>query len=1103
MSATQHNSPAKTELLEDRSDPTHRDAHLRDFVETASIGLHLVGPDGVILWANQAELDLLGYTREEYIGHPVAEFHVDEAVIDDILTRLRRGEKLCEYEARLRAKDGSVRYVLINSSVLFEDRKFVHTRCFTRDITGRKLIEEALRESEARLLEANTQLAQRMAELEKRNLEIHDSRRAALNLMEDAVRLRESTNEVNARLRESEQRLETELADMQLLQRLSADMAVEDDGPLLHEKVMDAAVQIMRSDFASMQKLHAERGADGSGGELRLLAFRGFSPEAAKYWEWVPAGSESTCGMVLRTGRRSIVPDVEQCEFMAGSADLATYLQSGIRAAQSTPLKSRTGTLIGTISTHWRKPHEPTERDWRMFDILARYAADLIERNQAATALQERAAWQAGQKKALEAALNGAQLETSLGMLVRTAVEHFGPDARAAFYLANSEGTSLHHCVGMTGDYARCIDGFEVGPESVACGLATHTGEAVLTCDVTKDPQWKDWLWLAERFDYRSCWSFPIHTSAKRFVGTLAVYWRHPREAAQRDLQLASLLTQTASVIIAQHLEAEKRERVEIALRESEIRFRMLADNMAQLAWTCDELGNVTWYNKRWLDYTGLTFEDMKGWNWSKVQHPDHLDRVVARVQRSAETGEPWEDTFPLRSKTGEYRWFLSRAVPIRDADGEIVLWFGTNTDVTDQKHAEAELESAIMREQAARGEAQAANRVKDEFLAMVSHELRTPLNAIVGWARLLRLGNLKPRDVDRAIETIDRNADAQATIINELLDISRIISGKLQIEQQPVNLVDVINAATEVNRPAAEAKGIEINLQLDGTAGPVIGDAVRLQQVVWNLLSNAIKFTPKDGRVGIELSRRDTDVVIVVSDSGQGIDAAFLPHVFERFKQADSSEKRIHGGLGLGLSIVRHFVEMHGGTIQAKSEGAAQGSTFTINLPIMPLKPLKTVLGSAEGVHASTTESDSDVYAVTSVRKATLEGVRVLVIDDQADARELFTFALEQYGAIVRVCSTANEALAEVLIWKPDVIVSDIGLPGENGYELMEKVRAMDEEQGGRTPALALTGYASAVDQAKALAAGYQTHLAKPVGIEELAEVVAKLSGQEASSQN
>ncbi|MEP6741891.1 MAG: chemotaxis protein CheB [bacterium] len=423
--------------------------------------------------------------------------------------------------------------------------------------------------------------------------------------------------------------------------------------------------------------------------------------------------------------------------------------------------------------------------------------------------------------------------------------------------------------------------------------------------------------------------------------------------------------------------------------------------------------------------------------------------------------------------------------------------------DISERKRAEAGLKALMTREHAARAEAEGANRVKDEFLAMVSHELRTPLSAITGWVHLLQGGKLDQATSERALETIAGNAKAQATIINSLLDTARIISGKLQLDQQPVDLVEVIKAAIDVVRPASDAKGIEIGAALDPAAGPVAGDAVRLQQVIWNLLSNAIKFTPKEGHVEVQLERAGTNIAIVVSDTGQGIDPDFLPHIFERFQQADNSEKRLHGGLGLGLSIARHLVEMHGGSISAESEGAGQGATFTVTLPITPFTEPKANFGSkpssrAVEAVARTTKTEARERTVDNVRSDFLSGLRVLAVDDQPDTRELIALALMRYGAEMRVCTSANEALKVVQEWKPDVIVSDIGMPGEDGYELMKNIRALRPKQGGKTPAVALTGYASATDESKALTAGYQAHLPKPVELAELARTIARLAGRE-----
>jgi PAS domain S-box-containing protein len=378
------------------------------------------------------------------------------------------------------------------------------------------------------------------------------------------------------------------------------------------------------------------------------------------------------------------------------------------------------------------------------------------------------------------------------------------------------------------------------------------------------------------------------------------------------------------------------RKQAEVALKESKERFQALADNIAQLAWMADGQGWLFWYNQRWFDYTGTTLEEMQGWGWRTVHHPDHIERVVKKFRRHLESGETWEDTFPLRSQDGSYRWFLSRAVPIRDDQGRLLRWFGTNTDITDRQQVEAEREQLLKRERAAREQAEAANRVKDEFLAVLSHELRTPLNPILGWAKLLRTRRFDSQAADRALEIIERNAKLQVQLIEDLLDVSRILQGKVGLNPCPVNLVTPIEAALETVRLSAEAKGIQIQTVLNPEVGQIHGDANRLQQVMWNLLSNAIKFTPSGGEVEVRLEKIGGQAQIQISDTGQGISPDFLPHVFEYFRQADATTTRHFGGLGLGLAIVHYLVELHGGTIKAESPGRDLGATFTVQLPVM-----------------------------------------------------------------------------------------------------------------------------------------------------------------------
>lgn len=866
----------------------------------------------------------------------------------------------------------------------------------------------------------------------------------------------------------------------------------------------------------------------------------------------------------------------------------------------------------------------------------------------------------------------------------------------------------------------------------------------------------------------------------------------------------------------------KEREKLLAAARAGEEQFRTLADTMPVLAWCAEPDGHVSWYNRRWLDYTGLSLPEQQGWEWQRAHDPRDLPRVLDKWRRALERGEAWEDQYRLRRHDGVFRWFLSRAAPLRDSAGRIVRWFGTSVDIDDQKRAEeaqsflarasetfassldyeqtlrkvAELavphvadwcsveliaddpsepvsvglahvdpqkvslvrelrrryptdpeapvgkvlgtgrsavyeevtdallqavakdaehldllrslcirsamlvpiknggstlgaisfaaaeserrygptdlalaeelarRAAIAIENArvlararaaearnrflaeatealassldynqtlerivhlsvratadlaslywlepdgsvrlsaiaaadprheavareldallplhieqhdralirsmrsgkaeliedipagtretwsptprarellaelafrsymavpllvrgralgalalttnARGrrlgpddlalaeelarraalavenarlyrEAQEASRLKDEFLATVSHELRTPLMAILGWTHLLRTG--RASDVARAAETIERNAQAQARIVEDVLDTSRIITGKLQLKLARVSLREVVRAAIDTVRPAAEAKSIELVTSVDFGVGDTLGDAERLQQVTWNLLANAIKFTPAGGRVEARLEREGAFARLTVVDSGQGIHPDFLPHVFERFRQGDSTMTRAHGGLGLGLAIVRHLVELHGGYVSADSPGEGQGATFTVRLPLQATLSE----GNASAGH----------HAPPSGKQPTLRGVRLLVVDDEADTRELLAVLLEQLGADVTTAPSVGAALESLEHQVPDVLVSDLGMPEEDGYTLIRRVRELGVERGFWFPAVALTAYAQTRDKNRALSAGYQVHLSKPIEPAALVATVAELAGR------
>lgn len=687
---------------------------LADFFENAVVGLHWVGPDGMIQQVNRAELAMLGYEREEYVGHHISEFHADEEVIADILRHLWQGETLVDYPARLRAKDGSIKHVLINSNVLWDGDRFIHTRCFTRDITDSKRVEDE-RNQLLVLERAARSEAEETAEIVRRLQTVTDTALSHLAL-DDLL------PEVLVRLQEL----------------LGADAAalllVTEDGQYL-----------------------AGRAAIGLEEEARVR---------------VPMG-RGVAGRIAVSGAPLIVEDLSKVEVVS------SILSENASSLVGAPLMIE-DRVIGVIHVDTLEPHRFTEEDVNLLQLAADRVATAIERSR--------------------------------------------------------------------------------------------------------------------------------------------LY------------------------------EAEKRARVE----------------------------------------------------------------------------------------------------------------------------------------------AEAANRMKDEFLATISHELRSPLNSILGWVTLLREGKLSAQAATRAFETVERSARAQNRIISDLLDVSRIINGQLHLNVKTLKPASVIESGVEAVRPAADAKGISIQMALDRQAGPIAGDPDRLQQIVWNLISNAIKFTPSGGIVQVRLEQVGLHVEIIVSDTGAGISPEFLPFVFDRFRQADSSSTRKQGGLGLGLAIVRHLVELHGGTVHAQSEGDGEGATFVVKLPIMASRIIEV---DEEREHPA-----AESKRLTLKYPSQLKGLRVLVVEDEANARDLVSAILAECEAEVKTAASSSEALAilaDCAKWLPDVVISDIEMADSDAYELIRRVRTLPAEGGGCVPAVALTAYARAEDRMKALAAGFQMHVPKPVEPAELVTVLESVTGR------
>jgi PAS domain S-box-containing protein len=521
-------------------------------------------------------------------------------------------------------------------------------------------------------------------------------------------------------------------------------------------------------------------------------------------------------------------------------------------------------------------------------------------------------------------------------------------------------------------------------------------------------------------------------------------------------------------------------------LRSSEIRYRRLFESARDgiLILDADSLRitDVNPFMMELLGYSRAEFLGRELWEIGLFGDKAASQQAFRKLQA---TGYLRYEDLPLQTTDGKLREveFVSN---VYEEDGHRVIQCNIR-DVTDRKHAEEERRLLLASAQAARAEADTANSIKDEFLATVSHELRTPLTSILGWSEMLVSGKLNQQDSKRAAETILRNARAQREIIDDLLDISRIITGKLRLDVSSVEMDRLIETVIEGVRPAADARSIHLRTVIDPQIDPLSGDPDRLQQIIWNLLSNAIKFTPEGGRVEVRLERRDSQVEITISDTGQGIDPELLLHVFDRFRQFDSSSRRRHGGLGLGLSIVRQLVELHGGTVTAESPGAGAGTTFKV---ILPVKSVQHDLNDVKKTPQPIIEGNNPTES-----EPALNGVRVLVVDDERDSREFVAAALMMRGAEVVSLGSAIEALEEMERQPFDVLVSDIGMPEMDGYWLINKVRQLPSERGGRIPALALTAYAGIEDRRRVLLAGYQMHVPKPVEPAELTSVVARLA--------
>ena len=604
-------------------------------------------------------------------------------------------------------------------------------------------------------------------------------------------------------------------------------------------------------------------------------------------------------------------------------------------------------------------------------------------------------------------------------------------------------------------------------PEEVARGLPEHELQVA-----AKEGAFEDEGWRVKK-DGSLFWANVVITAMRDPDGELVGFAKVTRDLTQRRAH-------------------------EEDLRRSEERFRLLIEGVADYAiFMLDPNGRVSTWNMGAERIKGYTADEIIGQHFSIFYPqetkdsgwPDHELRVAAEKGKFVDTG--WR----LR-KDGTTFWANVTITALRDDAGQLLGFAKLTRDLTQAKRAEAmetanqQREEMLDAERNARMAAQRATRLKDEFLATLSHELRTPLSAILGWTQLLLRPDASkgPEQQKRAIEVIDRNARAQVKLIDDLLDLSRVMTGKLRLDLHQVSLGSIVEAAVDSARPSADVKGIRLKAILSSNSDIVSADSARLQQVVWNLLTNAIKFTPKGGQVQVLLQRVNSHLELSVSDTGVGIPANYLPHVFDRFSQKDSSTTRAFGGLGLGLAICKQLVELHGGSIRAASLGEGRGATFSVQLPLS-IAQLNDQSGPR--IHPTAETQSGEVMSLPR-----LEGVHVFVVDDEPDARELLRAVLEDQGGKVTSFTSAEDALAALKTTKPTVLVCDIGMPKMDGYQLIRALRA-EESRRERIPALALTAFARAEDRKRSLVAGYQAHLAKPFDVGELILVVADLVGR------
>lgn len=954
---------------------------LSDFFDNATVGLHWVGSDGIIQRANKAELKMLGYSREEYIGQPITNFHADEDVICDILERLKAGEQICEYPARLRCKDGSIKDVIIDSSVMFKDGGFVHTRCFTRDVTERKQSEAALRDSQRQLAE----------ELEA-TIRLH----ALSTRLLTAVDLHEALDDV---LRE--------------------------------------AVLASRADMGNVQLYNDQSHA------LEIVVQTGFREDFLEYFRTVHFDEGSACAQAMGSGERIVIEDVELDPSYEPHRPIAAA--AGYRGVQSTPLKNSKGNVIGMLSTHFSQPHRPSEHAERLLDLYARHAADLIERHGFEDALRQ----SEGQFR---------QLADAMPQIVWTA----RPDG-AIDYMNRKwhEFTGLSEALGNEG-----------------WQQITHPDEAQ-----TASEKWASSVISGDRFEMEM----------RLLDRKEKVYrWHLIRTVAVQDASGRVARWFGTSTDIHEQKRAEESARYlaeASAALASVVDYRSTLEKIVNLAvpyfadWSAVDVSNEDGTLQR-LAVAHQDADKVRFAHELMQQYPPDLQSPGGAVA-VLRTGKPEivseiTDDMLVRGARDERHLDLIRSLGLKSyicvplvVSGKSlgVLTFATSESGRIYTDADLVLAKDLSQRAAIAientrlyGELKEADRRKDEFLATLAHELRNPLAPIRNSLQILKMPRVDAETVERSREMMERQVHHLVRLVDDLLDVSRVMRGKIELRRERIELATVIARAVETIQPILEVQGHELSVRLSTDSLPIDADPVRIVQVIGNLLTNAAKYTESNGHIWLTSEREGGMAVLKIRDSGIGIAEAMLTRIFELFVQVDNASTKTQGGLGIGLTLVKNLVEMHYGTVEAQSKGLGQGSEFVVRLPISE--------NGLESVHDSERENDAH-------QRSSPSGHRLLVVDDNQDAANSLGMLLRLQGHEVQVAYSGVAALEMSKSYSPDMVFLDIGMPGMDGYEVARRLRQQPGMEG--VVLAALTGWGQQEDRRRTAEAGFDHHLVKP----------------------